>query len=453
MSDAHILFKTSLPAEGPDSEDGPNEAGEPEEGFSPSSNAEIDEVLPATKHARRPREPCSDEVDEDQPAKKKARLTQDKNNLASVIEAKAAALLHLEKVDNVFMSCAAFQMWSKTSQCESLHGRVDLILTDPPYNTRRTAGTSNSDHDYLSISEMKEVGDLIAALLRPKGQAYIFCSFMQGPDWMSALRAAGGGDMLAVSEKPEFVIRHESAIVSAGRFMYHRAIAGEVAIHAFKRQLASKPGAPIFDQLFPLGTTHSGNVAFGSSVGRSASMNKLASGSDMPTYASAFDNYRPPSGARQLTVEDKVVRPEQKGVDLLREIMRIFAPKPTDIVVDLFGGTMSTVAGAMMGGHAVYACEPDESCFKAAIARIQALQYRSVALIDFRREVFVDLEQRLPSVVILFKAEPGHQDVIRLLIRIIFEIAERADFVSRVLMREMCENVRRDVQRGVMIES
>jgi hypothetical protein len=71
------------------------------------------------------------------------------------------------------------------------------------------------------------------------GQAYIFCSFMQGVDWVSELRAAGGGDVLSVSEKPEFVIRHESTIHSGGRFLYHRASAGEVSIHAYKRQSAS----------------------------------------------------------------------------------------------------------------------------------------------------------------------------------------------------------------------
>jgi DNA modification methylase len=59
--------------------------------------------------------------------------------------------------------------------------------------------------------------------------------------------------------------------------------------------------------------------------------------------------------------------------------MRIFAPKPTDIVVDLFGGTMSTVVAATMEGHPVYACEPDEKCFKAATTRIHAFQYRRVA--------------------------------------------------------------------------
>jgi hypothetical protein len=106
------------------------------------------------------------------------------------------------------------------------------ILTNPPYNTRRAAGVSNSDHDHLSTTEMSEAGDLIVDLLRPTGQAYIFCSFMQGEDWVSALRAAGGGDVLSVSEKPEFLIRHESTIHSGGRFLYHRASAGDVAIHA-----------------------------------------------------------------------------------------------------------------------------------------------------------------------------------------------------------------------------
>jgi hypothetical protein len=220
---------------------------------------------------------------------------------------------------------------------------------------------------------MHEAGDLIADLLRPTGQAYIFCSFMQGADWVSALRAAGGGDVLSVSEEPEFLIRHESTIHSGGRFLYHRASAGEVAIHAYKRQSASRPGAPTFDQLFAPGTVYGDNVGFGNSA------TKLASASGMAIYASAFNNYRPPSGARLPKMDGAAVRPEQKGFDLLRDIMRTFAPKPADIVVDLFGGTMSTVAAAMMEGHPVYACEPDQKCFKAATARIHAFQYRRVA--------------------------------------------------------------------------
>jgi hypothetical protein len=138
---------------------------------------------------------------------------------------KAAAHLHLTEVYQLFMTRETFQEWSKTKQCQSLHVKVALILTDPPNNTRPAEGVSNSDHDHLSTSEMREVGDLIATLLLPTGQAYVFCS-MHGADWVSALRTAGGGDLLCVSEKPEFVMRHESKVHSKGRFMYHRASAG-----------------------------------------------------------------------------------------------------------------------------------------------------------------------------------------------------------------------------------
>jgi predicted RNA methylase len=55
--------------------------------------------------------------------------------------------------------------------------------------------------------------------------------------------------------------------------------------------------------------------------------------------------------------------------------------KKTHIIVDLFAGTMATVAAALIEEHPVYACEPDETCFDAASACIHALQYRRVALI------------------------------------------------------------------------
>jgi hypothetical protein len=118
---------------------------------------------------------------------------------------------------------------------------------------------------------------------------------------------------------------------------------------------------------------------YGDNVGFGNSATKLALASGMPICASSFNNHSPPSCARLLKMDGAAVRPEQKGVDLLRDIMRTFAPKPADIGVDLFGGTMSTIAAAMMEGDPVYACEPDQKCFKSANDRTHAFQYRRVA--------------------------------------------------------------------------
>jgi hypothetical protein len=56
--------------------------------------------------------------------------------------------------------------------------------------------------------------------------------------------------------------------------------------------------------------------------------------------------------------------------------MRLFAPKPTDIVVDLFAGTMSTIIAALIEGRPVYACKKDPDCFKIGESLVHNFQYR-----------------------------------------------------------------------------
>lgn len=48
---------------------------------------------------------------------------------------------------------------------EDLSGKVDLLLTDPPYNTRCEQGRSNSNHDVLSKDDMEGIVDMIEGVL------------------------------------------------------------------------------------------------------------------------------------------------------------------------------------------------------------------------------------------------------------------------------------------------
>jgi len=77
--------------------------------------------------------------------------------------------------------------------------------------------------------------------------------------------------------------------------------------------------------------------------------------------------------------ESSAVVQEQKGVNLLRDPIRIHARRRTDIVIDLFAGTMSTVVAALMEGHPVYACEMEKACFELGAERVHALAYRRAA--------------------------------------------------------------------------
>ena len=85
---------------------------------------------------------------------------------------------------------------------------------------------------------------------------------------------------------------------------------------------------------------------------------------------------------------------------MLQGIMRIIAPKPTDIVVDLFAGTMSTVIAALIEGRQVYACEKDPECFKIGESRVQNFQYRRGAaglLSDLSPHQITLLRSTIPS--------------------------------------------------------
>jgi hypothetical protein len=58
-------------------------------------------------------------------------------------------------------------------------------------------------------------------------------------------------------------------------------------------------------------------------------------------------------------IKGQIARPEQTGATLLRDVIRLLAPEKTDIIVNLFAGTMSIVAAALLEEYPVYAYKPD----------------------------------------------------------------------------------------------
>ena len=68
----------------------------------------------------------------------------------------------LERDDGVHMACAPFEKFAVQPEIQALYGKVSLVLTDPPYNTRREAGATNSEHDKFSSTDMQKAADLIA---------------------------------------------------------------------------------------------------------------------------------------------------------------------------------------------------------------------------------------------------------------------------------------------------
>jgi hypothetical protein len=60
----------------------------------------------------------------------------------------------------------------------------------------------------------------------------------------------------------------------------------------------------------------------------------------MPAHINVIGLYIPPTGPELIRSNKQTVHPEQRSVKLLRDIIRLYAPNPTNIVVDLCAETM-----------------------------------------------------------------------------------------------------------------
>jgi hypothetical protein len=83
-----------------------------------------------------------DEANDGEPSTTRMRRTQPDEDIH---DAKTVCLKALEDEDDVRMFSCVFEDFSKRADIESLFGKVALVLTDPPFNTRHEAGASNSD--------------------------------------------------------------------------------------------------------------------------------------------------------------------------------------------------------------------------------------------------------------------------------------------------------------------
>lgn len=69
----------------------------------------------------------------------------------------------------------------------SLSAAVDLVLTDPPYNSRRLAGKSNSEHDTFLGNDMRDAVEVISEVIAPGGHGILFTATRMFGDWCQYL--------------------------------------------------------------------------------------------------------------------------------------------------------------------------------------------------------------------------------------------------------------------------
>lgn len=277
-----------------------------------------------------------------------------------------------------------------------LSGVVQLVLTDPPYNVRRLARKEQSDHDVLSEADMRACVDLFLRLVRPGGHLLIFSSAEQHPLWVSLLRLATdrplgrpqhqrrgvgtGRAAFRVDTSPLFIIKDAHSFTTQRRSSTNLSPKVEYVVHA------TRAGAEARDAYEMVNYR-----AFNSVPSR------------FPAHHNVIDNVRPPlyhevvrrggSGAGA----GKWLRPEQKSLALLEELIQRFS-QPGDIVVDPFAGTFSTAVACLRVPLGQYrlavCCDTDAEVIGPGVARVRREMVDQLAIGGFadvcgvgRREV------------------------------------------------------------------
>lgn len=226
-------------------------------------------------------------------------------------------------------------------------GRVQLVLTDPPFNYRRERREDDSWYDSISADEMEEVGVLMSELLRPGGHALIYTSPLQFSEWHRILAKTqfeeedgGSGTAFHVDAEPLIIVRQpghyktnptvkSTALAGVCDYLVHLTRVGET--------LEVSHGMVDYRPQGYVASRHTG-------------------------WTNVIDNLeRLPPNEKVMKPNGNPLRKEQKSRASLMELISRFS-KPGDIVVDLFSGTFSTAAACidLPGPRSFVGCEMDE---------------------------------------------------------------------------------------------
>lgn len=253
------------------------------------------------------------------------------------------------------MHCCSFQKILEVHEAMTKHrlsGKVQFLLTDPPYNLRRERGDANAEYDELSSKDMKKVVELTADVLRPGGHGFIFCSFQQLQKWkklFNHVRDHEGNQVFSVDLAPFLLIRHPNNFTSPiSRNGTELLNSSEYAVHVKKNGLLQAEEVKMVNYK---GFNHVNST--------------------MQGYRNVIDNIKPLLPGERLMIElngtSTALRWEQKPLALLKELISRFS-QPGDIVMDIFAGTFSTAIACfqLQNPRMFVGCEDDLTCFRVA---------------------------------------------------------------------------------------
>ena len=260
------------------------------------------------------------------------------------------------------------------STMESEGGRalpenVQLLLTDPPYNTRSSQGRNNSSYDIFTSADMRNVADIAKEVLCPGGHGHIFCSGLQFMQWSNALRRTKE-TVTDYAEDPAGNTSSEVAVFpSESNALHYVRSPGNYNSDPRTKRLHHMSMVDQAVHFWRNGPTHAELLA---KTNYSVPPETCSS---HPLWTNVIVNVERLQPGEVLYRErgagpgaPQMLRPEQKSTKMLRDVIRKFT-QPGDLVMDLFSGTAATAKACLsLDEHRRFVgCDIDGDCVNASM--------------------------------------------------------------------------------------
>ena len=234
----------------------------------------------------------------------------------------------------------SFEEFLDSKEFEKIKGKARLVLTDPPYNVLKGV-----DHDRITEAQMQKFANGAFDILCRGGCLLVFCTWQQLAPWYKILKDAG----FLVCSIPMHIVMMRN-VNKKSNFLQNI-----VEYCVFGIAKVAKPGDPDVFLRWKKTSYINSKEPF------------PANTNCMVHFPSAEERKFLMKGVGENATP---WRPQEKPLNLIRELVKRFSP-PNSLIVDLFAGTFTTAMAAHKQGREFVGCEIDEELFKAAVERVQ----------------------------------------------------------------------------------
>lgn len=245
--------------------------------------------------------------------------------------------------------CYAMEWQKFEKNCElyeRMKGNVSTILTDPPYSLQSVSasGAGSNYDDFLDDKEINDFSQFARRVLAPEGSVVMFTSWQTFPRWSASFSSNG----FQVLNYPIVVAKDTKTLRRNGRLKMPQNAVDYVL-------LAYAPGK---------GRTSSRSIDFECPY-------QLIQCSHSRKF-NIIDNVPVPSAKLQQGRSRRIVRVEEKNVDLIQELLTSFCT-PGGLVCDPFAGTLTTAIACIHTSREAIVIEKDRICMNLAKERLSKI--------------------------------------------------------------------------------